>query len=47
MAFQLNALEKGMMCVGSADGELVHAGFVRPEGEENPDYVKNSVQVRL
>lgn len=46
MCFKFKELDKGAFFVGSADGELVYAEFIRPEGEENPEYTKSCVQVR-
>ena len=45
MCFKYQELDKGAFFVGSADGELVYAEFIKPEGEENPDYTKSCVQV--
>eukprot|EP00983_Pelagomonas_calceolata_P058148 1145378-Pelagomonas_calceolata.AAC.3 len=46
MCFNFRELDKGAFFVGSADGELVYAEFVRPEGEDNPEYTKSCVQAR-
>lgn len=46
LAFDFRKLEQGMFYAGSFDGELVYADFVKPEGEENPDYAKSCLQVR-
>lgn len=45
LAFDFRRLEQGMFFAGSFDGELVYADFVKPEGEENPDYAKSCLQV--
>lgn len=47
ICFNQQALEGGLFMVGSYDGELVNATFVRPEGDENTDQVKSCLQVRV
>ncbi|KAF5836394.1 hypothetical protein DUNSADRAFT_5963 [Dunaliella salina] len=47
MCFNFRELDKGAFFVGSADGELAYAEFVRPEGEENPEYTKSCVQAHV
>lgn len=48
LAFDFRRLEagQGLFYAGSFDGELVYADFIKPEGEENPDYAKSCLQVR-
>ncbi len=47
LAFDFRRLEagQGLFYAGSFDGELVYADFIKPEGEENPDYAKSCLQV--
>jgi hypothetical protein len=45
LAFDFKRLEAGLFFAGSFDGELVYADFVKPDGEENPDYAKSCLQV--
>lgn len=40
ICFNFTSLDSGQFYVGSTDGELVYADFVKPEGVENPDYCK-------
>ncbi|KXZ55747.1 hypothetical protein GPECTOR_2g1297 [Gonium pectorale] len=47
LAFDFRRLEQGMFYAGSFDGELVYADFVKPEGEENPDYAKSCLQAHV
>eukprot|EP00199_Chlamydomonas_sp_CCMP681_P000882 CAMPEP_0119110888 /NCGR_PEP_ID=MMETSP1180-20130426/32687_1 /TAXON_ID=3052 ORGANISM="Chlamydomonas cf sp, Strain CCMP681" /NCGR_SAMPLE_ID=MMETSP1180 /ASSEMBLY_ACC=CAM_ASM_000741 /LENGTH=447 /DNA_ID=CAMNT_0007097533 /DNA_START=21 /DNA_END=1364 /DNA_ORIENTATION=- len=49
MCFRPADLEHGLFFLGSADGELVHADYVRPEGPDgdNPDYVKSITQAHV
>ncbi|PNW72384.1 hypothetical protein CHLRE_16g674515v5 [Chlamydomonas reinhardtii] len=47
LAFDFRKLEQGMFYAGSFDGELVYADFVKPEGEENPDYAKSCLQAHV
>ena len=44
--FNFKDLDRGLFYVGSSDGELVYADFIKPDGEENPDYSKSCLQVR-
>lgn len=45
MCFNFKDIDKGLFYVSSFDGELVYADFVKPEGEDNPDYCKAVMQV--
>ncbi|GLC44506.1 hypothetical protein PLESTB_000065900 [Pleodorina starrii] len=47
LAFDFRRLEQGMFFAGSFDGELVYADFIKPEGEENPDYAKSCLQAHV
>ncbi|GIL86238.1 hypothetical protein Vretimale_13768 [Volvox reticuliferus] len=47
LAFDFRRLEHGMFFAGSFDGELVYADFIKPEGEENPDYAKSCLQAHV
>jgi len=45
--FNFRDLDKGLFFVGSFDGELVYADFIKPEGEDNPDYTKSCIQAHV
>ncbi|MEW5301410.1 MAG: hypothetical protein WDW36_004270 [Sanguina aurantia] len=45
--FNFNNLDSGLLSVGSFDGELVLTDFVKPEGEDNPDYMKSCLQAHV
>lgn len=49
LAFDFRRLEagQGLFYAGSFDGELVYADFIKPEGEENPDYAKSCLQAHV
>eukprot|EP00798_Chlamydomonas_sp_ICE-L_P031615 gene31615-6811_t len=47
LCFDFKQLDLGNFFVGSFDGELVYADFVRPEGEDNPDYSKSCNQIHV
>lgn len=46
-AFDPKRIDQGLFFVGSFDGELVYADFVKPEHEENPDYAKSTLQAHV
>lgn len=39
--------EHGLFAVGSSDGELVLADYVKAEGDDNPEYVKSITQAHV
>ena len=45
MCFNAQQLEAGIFNIASFDGELIHAQYNKPDGDENADYIKSSVQV--
>ena len=45
LCFNMQQLEVGIFNVASFDGELLHAQYNKPEGDEHSDYVKSSIQV--
>jgi hypothetical protein len=47
LSFRSSHLEQGLFHVGSSDGELVSADFIRPEGQDNPEHVRSIAQVRV
>ncbi len=47
ICFNFSSLDQGLFFLGSTDGELAYADFVRPEGEDNPDYTKAITQAHV